>query len=151
VRARELTIALLRCPQCGDSQWLRDGIPVARAVAFSALAEAFEGVPESARAQRAASATRTAARRELREAAQAPAPRRTCSAPCRAGRCSAHPARRLNGDEVGRFGQQENTATRRTPQHFPLHVLRPPPGGQPSTSRPRTSGPRSLVRAPCWR
>jgi hypothetical protein len=72
VRARELTIALLRCPQCGDSQWLRDGIPVARAVAFSALAEAFEGVPESARAQRAASATRTAARRELREAAQAP-------------------------------------------------------------------------------
>lgn len=80
VQAGAGALALLRCTSCGDQQWSRDGIALARDEAFDVLASAYREVPLRARAARdraaAVSAARQAARIAERTAAAAPEPRR---------------------------------------------------------------------------
>jgi hypothetical protein len=68
VRAGAGDLVLLRCPQCSDQVWARDGVQLDRDDAFAELATAYREVPMQARAARDRAADLTAERQAQREA-----------------------------------------------------------------------------------
>ncbi len=81
VQAGNGALALLRCTSCGDQQWVREGLLLARDEAFDLLADAYREVPLEARAARDRAAPLTAARRAARMAQREAAQNRALTGP----------------------------------------------------------------------